>query len=216
MSEIKRIKQENKALSKQLKGENLLLYRDIETYLSDFEMKKQERLLIQNKILNDFIKRVEDNESVWDSIGNPQAYSDKYLIDIEKKDTSILGFFRRFIPSYLFMFCAFFLLENIFSMSQQMRLDPSMIEISSESFFKYLSYPMLGLIQVFDLRRKMFIRNKSLRLSSAVFFIFWIFITLFLTGVAYDVFVLVIPKIYIYMGIVIGSLIAFIEYRNAN
>jgi len=216
MSEIKRIKQENKALVRQLKDENLMLYQDVESYLFDYKMKKDERILIKNQILNDFIGRLKDNKLVWDSIGNPQAYCDKYLIDLEKKDTTILGLFRRFLPSYLLIFCAFFLLENYFSLSQQMRLDPSMIEISSEGIIKNLSYPMLGLIQVYDLRRKMFIRNKSLRLSSAVFFIFWLFITIFFTGVASNVFVFVIPKIYIYIGIFISSLISFIEYRNAN
>lgn len=216
MSEIKRIKQENKALVKQLKDENLMLYHDIESYLFDYKMKKEDRILIKNQILNDFISRLKDNKSVWDSIGNPQDYCDKYLIGLEKKDTSILGLFRRFLPSYLLIFFAFFLLENHFSLSQQMRLDPSMIEISSESVIKNLSYPMLGLIQGFDLRRKMFIRNKSLRLSSIAFFLLWVFITLFSTGVAYDVFVFVIPKIYIYIGIVISSLVAFMEYRNAN
>jgi len=216
MSDIKLIKQENKALVKQLKDENLMLYRDIESYLFDYKMIKEDRILIKNQILNDFISRLKDNKLVWDSIGNPQDYCDKYLIGLEKKDTSILGLFRRFLPSYLFLFFAFFLLENIFSMSQQMRLDQSMIEISSVSVIRNLSYPMLGLIQAFDLQRKIFIRNKSLRLSSVVFFIFWVFIMIFLTGVAYDVFVFVIPKIYIYIGIVISSLIAIIEYRSDN
>jgi DNA-binding ferritin-like protein (Dps family) len=216
MSEIKRIKQENKALRKQLKDENLMLYRDIESYIFDYKMKKEERILIKNQILNDFISRLKDNKSVWDSIGNPQDYCDKYLIDVEKKDTSFLGLFRRLLPSYLFIFFAFFLLENYFSLSQQMRLDPSMIEISSASVIKNLCYPMLGLIQVFDIQRKMFVRNRSLRLSSYSFLFLWVFITILLTGVTYDVFVFDIPKIYIYIGAFISSLIAFIEYRSDN
>lgn len=171
---------------------------------------------IKHQILNDFVGRLKENKSVWDSIGNPRDYCDKYLIDYVKKDTSILGLFRTYLPAYFLVFCAFFLIDNYLSLSQQMRIDSSMIEISSESVIKNLSYPILGLIQVFDLRRKIFIRNKSLRLSSLVFFIFWVFITIFLTGVAYDAFVFVIPKIYLYIGLFISSIIVYVKFRSEN
>lgn len=213
MLEIEELKAENKQLRKQLKGENLRLYRDIEIYISYYEIKREELVNIENQMLIDFIQISNEGKNVWDTIGSPHEYCDKYLVNYEKRETSILLLLRKYIPLVLFFLSAYILMDNYFSVYQQNYIDPSLVQITSANLMKNISFSILYLFLVLDDKNKLFVRNKSLRIGSFKFLILWFIIYAVGINLMNDLFVFTIPKIYLYIVLLISLSLIFYNRR---
>lgn len=211
MSELSRMKKENKRLTKQFKEENRTLLRDIDYYFNDFYIPKSEKIRIMNKILNDFNIRLKVEKLLWNSIVNPRMYCDEYLLNYEKKDTSFLGLIKENTAFFILLFCLVYLINDFQTSNVQSLLDPSLVEITSTSLLKNLSYFVFFFILLISGREKIFVRYKSINSKPIIFYMLYLFSSMFIIGMIEEWFVLIIPKVILYLGVIVSLL--FIYYK---
>jgi len=211
MSELVMLKKENRKLRKQLKGENLSLIRDIENYFNDFYIPKRDKIRIMNKILKDFNIRLNDDKHLWDSIINPRMYCDDYLLNYEKKDTSSIGIIKDNVPYFILVFCLIYLINDFKSSNFQSLFSPSLVEITSTSLLKNLSYFIFLFLIVFYARERIFIRYKSVDSRPIILYVLYLFSSMFVIGMIEEWFVLVIPKVLLYLGVLVSLLLIYFK-----
>lgn len=211
MSELSNLKKENRRLRKQLKDENRSLFRDIDYYINDFYVPKSDKIRIMNKILNDFNMRLKDEKLLWNSIVNPRMYCDEYLLNYEKKDTTFLGLIKENTPFFILLFCIIYLITDFKNSNVQSLFDPSLVEITSTSLLKNLSYFIFFFILLISGREKIFVRYKSVDSKPIIFYLLYLLISMFIIGMIEEWFILFIPRVILYIGVIVSLLFIYFK-----
>jgi len=211
MSELSNLKKENRRLRKQLKDENRSLFRDIDYYINDFYVPKSDKIRIMNKILNDFNTRLKDDKLLWNSIVNPRMYCEEYLLDYKKKDTSFTGLIKENTPFFILLFCLIYLITDFKNSNVQSLFDPSLVEITSTSLLKNLSYFIFFFILLISGREKIFVRYKSIDSKPIIFYLLYLLSSMFIIGMIEEWFILFIPRIILYIGVIVSLLFIYFK-----
>ncbi len=195
------IKKENKELYKALQGENRKLMNDIGFYLRQFYIKDNEYHFIKNQILKDFHMRLKETKNIWESIDDPKEYCDAYLVGYKKKDISIFGVFKNQMPLMMFMFLVYMLSNVFFPRITINMIDSSMLEVRGTDILASIIFSLIPFLNYFDEQSKMFVRNKIRDSKDILIFLGGIFAYILLGKFLYEMVILIIPKILLYIGL---------------
>lgn len=211
MSELVMLKNENKYLLKQLKGENRKLFLNINYYVSRHVISNLNYHLLFNEVLVYFIDRTNLGENLWNIIKDPKEFSDKYIDKFsgEKKT------WKRIIGEYSVLFisliCIYFIIENIFSPSSFEQSKPWLIEVGTEGLASCLAYSLFGLFYELMMRSNLFKNNDAFRFQNVLHFIGWGFSSFVLIGISsLFIYTFILPKIVTY---IILAVCMFIIYQ---
>lgn len=215
MSELVMLKKENMNLRKQLKGDNRKLLSDIDHYVSRYDISKHDYQLLINEVLNDFTDRTNLGENLWDTIDNPKEYIDKYINEYNVDRKSWVKIVGEYSTLFIGIICVYFIVGNYFSPSPNMQINPWLIEITSEGFFKCLGYGSYGIYFELITRSNLFRRSKAFDLKKTGLFFAWAITTTLLLSFANMVIVTVtLPKIIIYLVLLICILLVYLIQKK--